>query len=230
MRPDGARHTAAMSPSLPSWITHLQDQLPGLRDVRPPLADLPGGPMAVPSGTVLFQAHSPCQGFPLVLEGEVKVVQPSADGRLLELYRVVPGELCLVSSACLWRGQPLTAHGITTRATQLVLVPPTVFMAWLDQAEFRGAVLGLLAQRMADLTALVDAVAFHKLDQRLAAALLGHGTELALTHQALADQLGTVREIVTRLLRRFEQEGWVQLARERIRIIDSAALRRVAAA
>ena len=93
---------------------------------------------------------------------------------------------------------------------------------------FRDYVLGMFAQRMADLTSLVDAIAFHKLDRRLAAALLGHGQELAVTHQDLADRLGTVREIVTRLLRRFEREGWIQLARERIRIVDSAALRRQA--
>jgi CRP/FNR family transcriptional regulator len=66
------------------------------------------------------------------------------------------------------------------------------------------------------------------LDQRLARALLGRGTVLGLTHQALADELGTVREIVTRLLRRFEREGWVELAREQVRILDSAALRRQA--
>jgi CRP/FNR family transcriptional regulator len=101
-----------------------------------------------------------------------------------------------------------------------------VFTAWLAQPAFRAWVLGLFAERMADLTALVDAVAFHRLDQRLAAALLGHGPELAVTHQQLADTLGTVREIVTRLLRRFEREGWVELGRERVRILDSAALRR----
>ena len=92
--------------------------------------------------------------------------------------------------------------------------------------------LGLFAERMADLTGLIDAVAFHRLDQRLAAALLGRGPNLALTHQALADELGTVREIISRLLRRFEREGWVELARERIHIHirNSAALRAVAAA
>ena len=65
---------------------------------------------------------------------------------------------------------------------------------------------------------------------RLAAALLGHGKELTVTHQELADELGTVREIVSRLLRRFEREGWLVLAREHIHIRDSAALRTVAAA
>ncbi len=200
---------------------------PALAEVSPSLPELgaAGIPFSVPGGTVLFSERQPCKGFPLVLEGEVRVSRASADGRALELYRVGPGELCLVSSACLFRGEPLMAHGVATRPTKLILIPPEVFRTWLAAAEFRNLVLGLFAERMADLTTLVDAIAFHRLDQRLAAALLGHGPELAVTHQALAQELGTVREIVTRLLRRFEREGWVELARERIRILDSAALR-----
>jgi CRP/FNR family transcriptional regulator len=119
---------------------------------------------------------------------------------------------------------------VTTRPTTLLLIPPPVFARWLETPAFRNDVLGLFAERMADLTGLIDAVAFRKLDQRLAGALLGHGTELLTTHQRLADELGTVREIVTRLLRRFEREGWVTLARERIHIRDSAALRALASA
>jgi CRP/FNR family transcriptional regulator len=181
--------------------------------------------MGVAAGTPLFRAATPCQGFPLIIDGEVAVSRSSGDGRQLELYRVTPGELCLVSSACLFRAQALSATGTATRATRLVLVPPAQFRDWLAVPTFRDAVLGLFAERMADLTALVDAIAFHQLDQRLAAALLGHGADLHITHQALADQLGTVREIVTRLLRRFEREGWVTLGREHIHINHSAALR-----
>jgi CRP/FNR family transcriptional regulator, anaerobic regulatory protein len=203
---------------------------PALANVVPRLSDLgpAAGPHTFPAGTVLFGEHAPCQGFPLVLDGEVKVSRSSGDGRSLELYRVVPGELCLVSSACLFRREPLTAHGVTTRPTRLLMIHPDVFARWLEDTAFRNEVLGLFAERMADLTALIDAVAFRKLDQRLAAALLGHGTDIATTHQALADDLGTVREIVTRLLRRFEREGWVELAREHILVRDSAALRLVA--
>jgi CRP/FNR family transcriptional regulator len=80
---------------------------------------------------------------------------------------------------------------------------------------------------MADLIALAEAVAFQRLDQRLAAALLGHGGTLRITHQQLADELGTVREMVTRLLKRFELAGWVLLGRERIEIRDPAALRQL---
>ena len=205
---------------------------PALSQVQPSLTGPhpPALPMQVPAGTVLFTENTPCQGFPLVLDGEIKVSRSSGDGRSLELYRVVPGELCLVSSACLFRTQPLSAHGVTTRASTLLLIPPDVFSRWLETPAFRNEVLGLFAERMADLTVLIDAVAFQRLDQRLAAALLGRGPNLALTHQALADELGTVREIVSRLLRRFEREGWVRLSRERIHICDSAALRAMAGA
>ena len=208
------------------------DLYPALAQCRP-LPDAPGSgiaPIQVPASTELFSENAPCRGFPLVLEGEVKVSRHSGDGRSLELYRVVPGELCLVSSACLFRSQPLSASGVTTRPTTLLLIPPPVFNQWLETPAFRNEVLGLFAERMPDLTGLIDAVAFRKLDQRLAAALLGRGHDIAITHQQLADELGTVREIVTRLLRRFEREGWVRLAREHIHILDSAALRTVAAA
>ncbi|HOS86529.1 MAG TPA: Crp/Fnr family transcriptional regulator, partial [Burkholderiaceae bacterium] len=160
-----------------------------------PLPDAPGSgiaPIQVPAGTELFSENAPCRGFPLVLEGEVKVSRHSGDGRSLELYRVVPGELCLVSSACLFRSQPLSASGVTTRPTTLLLIPPPIFNQWLETPAFRNEVLGLFAERMADLTGLIDAVAFRKLDQRLAAALLGRGQDIGITHQQLADELGTV--------------------------------------
>jgi CRP/FNR family transcriptional regulator len=209
---------------------------PSLAGAYPALASLAGAtgqgldaalapPMAVPAGTVLFDDGAACQGFPLVLDGEIKVSRHSEDGRQIELYRVVPGDLCLVSSASLFRNQPLRARGVTTRPTLLQMISPAAFSDWLAHPAFRAEVLGMFADRMADLTAMVDAVAFQRLDQRLAAALLGHGDVLPITHQALADQLGTVREIVTRLLRQFEREGWVVLSRGRIQIANSAALR-----
>jgi CRP/FNR family transcriptional regulator, anaerobic regulatory protein len=211
-------------------VTDLLALYPALRRVIPSVKDLgpQAGPFTVPAGAVLFTENEPCKGFPLLVEGEVRISRNSGEGRSLELYRVVPAELCLVSSACLFRSQALSAQGVAVRATTLLLVPPPVFQAWLSEPEFRQFVLGLFADRMADLTALVDAVAFQKLDQRLAAVLLGHGRELAVTHQELADRLGTVREMVTRLLRRFEREGWIELSRHRICICDSAALRRCA--
>lgn len=213
-------------------MARLTDLYPSLAHVQP-APDAPASgllPFDVPVNTVLFSENMACQGFPLVLTGEIKVSRNSGDGRSLELYRVVPGELCLVSSACLFRAQPLTAFGITTKPSTLLLVTLDLFKTWLETPAFRNDVLGLFAERMADLTSLIDAVAFQRLDRRLAAALLGRGQLINVTHQTLADELGTVREIVTRLLRRFEREAWVSLGREQIQIVNATALRTLATA
>lgn len=210
LAPEDWQHLQALYPALP---------LPGAA-VAPNLPLL-----SAPAGMTLFQEHQACQGFPLVLEGEIRVSRAASNGRELELYRVIPGEMCLVSSACLFSGHPFTARGTTTEATRLVMLPPPQFRAALAAEGFRDFVLGLFAARMADLTGLIEAVAFQKLDSRLAATLLGHGTQVRATHQSLADELGTVREIITRLLHRFERAGWVELSRECITIRDSIALR-----
>lgn len=183
----------------------------------------------VPEGALLFDEGAPCRGFPLVLSGAVRVARGAPNGRSLELYRVTPGELCLVSTSCLFGQRPMAAHGETTEPTELILLAPAGFERWAAFDPFRRFIFGLFADRLADLMALAEAVAFQRLDQRLAAALLGHGATLKLTHQALADELGTAREIVTRLLKRFEVAGWVSLGRERIELRDAAALRAVAA-
>lgn len=220
-----------MTSSAPASQAQILALYPALAHV---LADQPDPPpwaqgLVVPAHATLFHETQPCGGFPLVLAGEVRISRASEDGRMLELYRVGPGEVCLVSSACLFGGQPMQARGVSTAPTTLVLVDPPRFRAWLADAAFRDFILGLYALRMADLTALIDGMAFHRLDERLAAALLGHGTERAVTHQMLADEIGTVREMVSRLLRRFEREGWIAASRERIRILDAAALRAHAA-
>lgn len=204
---------------------------PSLASVTPTLLDLPVtcGLHQAPVGAVLFMEHQACQGFPLVLQGEIKVFQSALDGRSLELYRVAAGELCLASSASLFRQLPLIATGVTTEQARFLVVTPDVFEAWLAHPAFRADILGLFSQRMMDLSALVNAVAFQKLDQRLAAVLLNAGGDVFVSHQVLAEQLGTVREMITRILRRFEQQGVVQLAREHIRIVDVEALKIIAA-
>jgi CRP/FNR family transcriptional regulator len=202
---------------------------PAMVTALDPAATLALPVMDVPAGTTLFRETDPCQGFPLLLSGEVRVSRSASNGRELELYRVLPGEMCLVSSACLFAGQVFNAHGVTTQPTRLVAMPPPQFRAAMAHEGFRDYVMGLFAARMADLTGLIEAVAFQRLDSRLAATLLGHGSQVHTTHQSLADELGTVREIVTRLLHRFERAGWVSLSRECITIRDSAALRQLAA-
>jgi CRP/FNR family transcriptional regulator len=109
----------------------------------------------------------------------VRVARGSPGGRVLELYRVTPGELCVVSTSCLFGSVPMSAHGQTTEATDLVLLTPAGFARWATHEPFRRYVFGVFADRLADLMALAEAVAFQRLDQRLAHALLGHGAGVA---------------------------------------------------
>jgi len=180
------------------------------------------------AGQVLFAEGQPCQGFPLVVEGAVRVAKTSPGGRSLELYRVTPGEMCVISTTCLFGGALLAAEGACVAPTEIVLLSAAGFEQLAADPAFRRYAFGVLAERIAQLMSMVEAVAFQRLDQRLAAALLGRGAVIDATHQALADEIGTVREIVTRLLKRFETDGWLRLGRGRIELRNAAALRALA--
>ena len=184
--------------------------------------------MSVPAGTAMFGEGSPCRQFPLVLEGSIRVAKCS-DGRELQLYRVTPGESCVLTGGCLVGGRDYPATGVVERDARLVVLPKAVFDELMATHEpFRQYVFSLFAERLADLMTLVEAVAFHRLDRRLAAALLGRGRVVELTHQQLADELGSVREIVTRVLRSFADQGLVRSSRGAVEVLDAAGLRRIA--
>ena len=182
----------------------------------------------VPAGAVLFDEHQPCLGFPFVLDGTIRVVKAAANGRELPLYRVLPGESCIISSSCLLGHADYNARGVATADTTLALLPRPLFDALLADPGFRGFVFHLFAERMAELMQLIEEVAFRKLDQRLAALLLGRGRVVRATHQQLADELGSVREMVSRLLKGFAEQSLVALSREQIEILDATGLRRIA--
>ncbi len=185
--------------------------------------------LSVPAGTALFHEGSPCEAFPLVLDGSVRVAHASAEGREITLYRMHPGELCVLSSGSMLGGQPYAASGEAELASSLLVLPRALFTRLLDGSPaFREQVFGVFSARLVDLMRVVDAVAFHKLDERLAGLLLERGPALHVTHQQLAAELGSVREFVTRVLNDFQSRGLVRLGREHIEILDAVGLRRLA--
>lgn len=184
--------------------------------------------VSLPSGAAVFDERQPCRGFPFVLEGAIRVSKVSASGRELPLYRVVAGESCIITSSCLLGHADYNARGVTEGATTLALLPRSLFDEMLGEPVFRDFVFSLFSERMAELMQLVEEVAFRKLDQRLAALLLGKGRMLHTTHQQLADELGSVREMVSRLLKGFAEQGLVRLGREQVEVLDPAGLREVA--
>lgn len=182
-----------------------------------------------PRGTVLFDARQPCRGFPLLLEGSVRVAKSSPGGREIVLYRVNPGQGCLLSGGCLLGDTDYTARAVAEEDVTLLSLPPALFQELMLGFEpFRRFVFGMYGERLAEVMELVEEVAFRRLDARLAQLLVSRGPVLDATQQQLADELGSVREIVSRLLRQFEERGWVELSRNRVTVRDARALAELA--
>ena len=182
--------------------------------------------MHLPMGAVVFDENQLCQGFPLLLSGNIRVIKAAPNGRELQLYRVMPGESCILTSSCLLGNTRYHARGIAEQALEMVLLPASAFRTLLgNQEAFRSYVFNLFSDRLTDLMQLVSAVAFQKLDRRLANLLISKTSPIHTTHQALSDELGSAREIVSRLLKGFAEQGWVRLGREHIDITDAMALK-----
>lgn len=207
----------------------------------PALADLPAslseqifpaqGPYRLPAGAELFVERQPCHGFPLLIEGRVKVVKQAASGRELLLYRLGPGASCLITSSCLLGHSPYNARGIAETDVVMAALPEPAFWRLMEEHEpFRDFVFHLFADRISELMQLVEEVAFARLDQRLAKLLIARDDDvLRISHQLLADELGSVREIVSRLLKGFEAQGLVLLGREQVTIVDREGLQKLTA-
>jgi len=185
-------------------------------------------PVHASAGQRLFSDGSPCAFYPLLVEGTIRVSKISPDGHEILLYRLNPGESCVITVVTLLGEVPYPAIG--TAETELVLyaVPRSVFLEIvLESPPFRVFVFNALSQRIAHLMALVDDVAFRRVDQRLASRLLLQRQSDPTTHQMLADELGTSREVVSRILETFQHAGMIRLGRKRIEILDRNALDRL---
>ncbi len=182
----------------------------------------------LPGGTPVFRESDSCPGFPVVLQGRVRVMRSLDNGRELHLYDVEPGESCVMSTGCLLGTTPYAAHGQCISDVELAILPRPLFERLLaEHAPFRAEVFSLFTDRLSRLMELVEAVGFQRLDQRLAAALLGKGQRVEASHEQLAQQLAVSRESVSRQLKHFEERGWVQLGRGSVSILDPRALRQL---
>lgn len=186
----------------------------------------------VPAGTVVFGSGQEMETFLLVGEGSLRVYKASSEGREITLYYVGGGECCTLNILCLLTGRPSPATAFVEADVTALAFPRERFLDWFARfASMRDLVLGQMADRVHCMMALVEEVAFQRLDRRLAAYLLSAadhagGDELALTHETIAKDLGSVREVVSRLLKSFESGGLVALGRGRIAIRDRGGLER----
>ncbi len=211
-------------------IPRLQRLFPALSGLPPPLAAELCTALSIqdfPSGTRLFDAGSACQALPLVLAGSIRVSKRSSSGREIGLYRVIPGELCIVTLSCLLGGADYAATGVAVGPVRLALLPRPLFLKLTRlHTPFQEMVFRLYAERLVELMQLVEEVAFRRLDERLAAWLAQQGPHIRLSHQTIAQELGSVREIISRLLKQFEEAGWVRLDRGHVEVLDPQGLLR----
>lgn len=209
-------------------IERLTAAYPALSNVAPALAadiTAQSHPFAASARTPLFEPGHACEGLPFVVSGAIGVSRPLPNGQDVPLYRVGPGDLCAVSVHALLSRSPYAARLQALDDVHGVMLPAELVFALVDaEPPFRHALLHALASRVGSFVGLVEQVAAARLDERLARLLVERGPVLTVTHQALADELGTAREVVSRILEAFKTRGGVHLRRGRVEVLDAARL------
>jgi CRP/FNR family transcriptional regulator len=182
----------------------------------------------VSAGEELFQEGSPCTAYPMLVEGTIRAIKSDPNGHEILLYRLSPGQSCVITVVALLGGTPYPAQGKAETDLTLFALPRSPFEEMILKSQaFRRFVFQSLSERMTHLMALLDDVAFRRVDQRLASHLLNYQEPISLTHQTLADSLGTTREVISRILESFQESGMLRLGRKRIEILNRSALERV---
>lgn len=186
----------------------------------------------MPADHPVFRAGAPCENYVLLLEGAVRVQVIGENGREAVLYRVLPGQSCVLTTCCILSGDEYPAEGFTEAPVRALVVARSAFDQALETAPgFRRFVFSNLGRRIADVITRMEEVAFRPVERRLADYLLAHADREGIveaTHQQMAVELGTAREVVSRHLKRFESSGLVELGRSTVRVCRVEGLRRVA--
>ena len=186
----------------------------------------------LPAGQFICHEGSKCSCIPLVLEGRARVYKLSESGREITLYRVEPGQSCIMTASCILSDVEFPAFAATETEVEAVIIPPEILHRWINQYEvWRQFLCGMLASRLSEVIAVVEEVAFQRVDTRTAEYLLhsaGADGAIKKTHQDIATDIGTSREVVSRILKEFEHQGLITLARGEIHTENSNELQRVA--
>ena len=183
-------------------------------------------------GSQVFGPDNVPDSLLFLYDGTIRVSQTSEGGREIVLYRVDAGESCVLTTACMLAEEAYNAEGTAeTDIVAIVLPKPSFDRLVAEETAFRNFVFNAYSRRLIDLLRVVDDVAFGRIDVRLAQRLLllaGDATEIPATHQQLASELGTAREVVSRVLQDFQKRGLIGQSRGRLELCDKAALTAIA--
>jgi CRP/FNR family transcriptional regulator, anaerobic regulatory protein len=177
---------------------------------------------SVPAQTHLYWEGDPCPAIAFVLSGQIRVYKSAENGREITLYEIGPGETCILNASCILGDNPYPANAVTVTAGDLLLVPAAEFMRVLKSHEaLRAFVFSLLSERLTEVMQLVNEVAFGRMDERLLDYLIEKSSDnvLSATHQKIANDMGSSREVISRLLKELERQGKVSLARNTVTLL-----------
>lgn len=213
------------------WREALQNAYP-LLDGAALLQELldTGTPMQLREGDRICELGQRCTHLALILRGQARVYELAESGREITLYRIGSGEVCILTASCIMSGESFPAIAHCEEALEVLLVPATRVDEYMVRyPEWRRFIWKLLADRLASVLMLLEEVTFRRLDERVMRYILDargkqQTTDLKITHQKIADDLGSAREVVSRILKDMEQRNMLSLSRGRIVIEDHALI------
>jgi CRP/FNR family transcriptional regulator len=218
------------------------EQIRKIDDLFPVLKALPekerhqifalGQMVILPKEQMLMQQNQQCQFIPFVMSGILRIYKLSPNGREMTLYRIGPGETCLVSIACQIKGEDFPALAQVEEKAQLFMLPVGIYHEVLDHfLEWKDYLITSIYGHLTEIMQTLEAVAFDRTDFRLIHWLLQKSNENAgtihCTHEAIAVELGSVREVISRLLGELKNKGAVTLGRGKIEILKPTLLKQM---
>ena len=184
----------------------------------------------VEKGTILHNGNMDCTGLLLVKSGQLRAYILSDEGREITIYRLFDRDMCLFSASCMMRSIQFEITIETEKNTELWIIPTEIYKSIMEEsAPVANYTNELMAARFSDVMWLIEQIMWKSLDKRVASFLLEESSieesdKLKLTHEAIANHLGTHREVITRMLRYFQSEGMVKLSRGTVTILNKEKL------
>ncbi len=182
----------------------------------------------IPRGRDVFIEGDQVDAIALLISGVVRVYKIGETGREITLYRFGNGESCILTANAILSQKSFPAVATVEKEAEAVMIPADTFRDWVRRYDlWREFVFELLSQRLSSVMEIVEEVAFHRLDVRVASLLTGRGLRedpIRITHQEIAAELGSSREVVSRILEDFSAQGMVEVSRGSIKILEREAL------
>lgn len=182
----------------------------------------------LPRGAVIAMEGDACARLALLISGRVRVYKTAATGREITLYHIGEGDSCVLTASCIMSHTPFPAIAEAQTDIDAVLIPEAQTRVWMTEPSWCAFIFGLVSKRLADVIAVLEDVAFQRMDARIAAyvsRLAGEKPVVNITHHEIAADLGTSREVVSRILKEFEGRGLVKVGRGELQITDRARLK-----